>query len=280
MATSGTYTYNPTISNIIHRACRICRVLRYGQVISNEHQAAAKDALNSLQKAWAADGIHLWTYTQKILSLTASSQVTNGGTNYKCVLGNTGAATNEPGTGATADMYWIEGGDGSDGAWALAGVYTCINELSFDAEVLGLEYVFVRRDGTDQSYLNLITKQEYDSIAIKHTDGTPYSAYFDYGNSKKLWLYPMPGDATDLVIAQVMLKTMDAGSGTTTSNFPPHWLDALHYGLADNLCDEYGVLTPADKSRIRAKAKEFKAIARKLERSTTNGPSNFVCGAF
>jgi hypothetical protein len=79
MATSGNSNYTTTRDEIIKRALRLLGVIAQGQVPNADQYAEGSIALNSLVKAWQADGMPLWAIKQYAMSLVAGQKEYNIG---------------------------------------------------------------------------------------------------------------------------------------------------------------------------------------------------------
>lgn len=71
MATSGTTSYSTSRDDIIKRALRLIGATSQGETPTAIQISEAATALNSLVKAWAADGMPLWAITEKTLPLVS-----------------------------------------------------------------------------------------------------------------------------------------------------------------------------------------------------------------
>lgn len=87
MPTSGTTTFSISRDDIINRAYRLLGVTSSGQTPSTDLVSDASFALNTLVKAWQADGMPLWAIRSYSVSLT------NGDATYN--IGN-GQTVNTP----------------------------------------------------------------------------------------------------------------------------------------------------------------------------------------
>ena len=58
MATSGTYTFNPSLGEIVLYAYNLCEVRN--TAIAQEHMEAARMSTNLLLANWANRGVNLW----------------------------------------------------------------------------------------------------------------------------------------------------------------------------------------------------------------------------
>ena len=75
MATSGTTAYSTNRDDIIKRALRLIGAISQGETPTALQVSEAATALNSLVKAWAADGMPLWAITERTLPLVSGQSV-------------------------------------------------------------------------------------------------------------------------------------------------------------------------------------------------------------
>lgn len=109
--------------------------------------------------------------------------------------------------------------------------------------------------------MRLLTKQEYNMLGNKTSQGTPIQAYYnpqrEYGI---LSLFPVPADTSYTVTFVYQRPFEDFDSGTDNPDFPQEWMEALKYGLAVRLAPEYGL--PVEQRQLLLKeAKDVKDVA-------------------
>jgi len=73
MATSGSTDFSVTRDDIIKRALRLIGVIAQGETPTTDQVSEAAVALNSLIKAWQADGMPLWAIKQRTVTLIADT---------------------------------------------------------------------------------------------------------------------------------------------------------------------------------------------------------------
>lgn len=124
--------------------------------------------------------------------------------------------------------------------------------------------------------MRLLTKQEYNMLGNKITQGVPIQFYYDvqrdYG---KLKLFPTPSAIAEdsYTVSFVYQRPFeDFDSATNTADFPQEWIEAIKYGLAVRLSAEYG-LTVEQRRELRTDAKEIKDLA--LSNGTESGSIYF-----
>ena len=79
MTTSNSTNFTVTREDIINRALRLIGVLAQGETASTDQVSEANIALNSLVKAWQADGMSLWAIKQYSVPLTSGVSAYNIG---------------------------------------------------------------------------------------------------------------------------------------------------------------------------------------------------------
>jgi len=75
MPTSGTTDFSVTRDDIIKRALRILGVVAQGETPTTDQVTEASYALNTLVKAWQADGMPLWAIKEQTIPLVAGQAV-------------------------------------------------------------------------------------------------------------------------------------------------------------------------------------------------------------
>jgi len=75
MATSGSYNLDLTFNDILQEAYELLQAVGSGEDLSGTLTTQALNSLNSLLKAWEAQGIHLWTQEEYTLFLVKGQAV-------------------------------------------------------------------------------------------------------------------------------------------------------------------------------------------------------------
>jgi hypothetical protein len=87
-----------------------------------------------------------------------------------------------------------------------------------------------------------LSRQEYDQMGQKSAQGTPNSYYYDPQlNNGILNLYLAPDAVQNIVILTCQRPIADALNSTDSFDFPIEWMNALKWGLAEQLIPEYFV---------------------------------------
>src|SRR5574337_1231361 len=194
MSTSGSADWNQTALQIVARVLRIVGA----ESTSADKISEGLTALNALVKSWQTDGIRLWTVEWVTKTFSASSTVTGtDGNTYTCIRSHTSSSSNRPVTGADWSTYWYLTGSGGS-AWATATAYSSIGDFTVDADTIGIERAFIRRDGYDTT-VKIITKDEYAAIPAKYQTGKPYALWLDLQLTPQAYLYYQPDETTDVL---------------------------------------------------------------------------------
>lgn len=108
--------------------------------------------------------------------------------------------------------------------------------------------------------VQIVSRQEYNQLGNKTSNGTPVQIYYDPQNTYgDLYVYPVP-DATVAATKTLFIVYQrpfeDFVAGTDSPDFPQEWTEPLKYGLAVRLAPEYGL----DKESRRQLLAEYKMI--------------------
>lgn len=112
-------------------------------------------------------------------------------------------------------------------------------------------------DGSIDTPMQELSRQEYYDLPDKTTDSVPLSFYYDpQTTTGTLYVWPRPSTATasDYTLQLTYLRRMDDFDATTNdADLPQEWLQALSYALASELALKYGV-APDIRAEINARA--------------------------
>lgn len=92
--------------------------------------------------------------------------------------------------------------------------------------------------------MHALTRQEYDDLPVKTSTGLPTTYYFDRQKCDgTIYVWPVlsGGDAIMRITYEREMRDVEAGD---KSPFPAEWEEALVYGLASRLADDYGLNLP------------------------------------
>jgi hypothetical protein len=207
MATSGSTNFSVTRDDIIKRALRLLGVLAQGETPTADQVTEAAFALNSLVKAWEADGMPLWALRTTSIPLTSAKSA-----------------------------YTIGIGKDVDTPKPMKVIQAWNHSTTSDIDIP----------------IRIISKQEYNILGNKTTQGNPIQVYYDPSiDFGTLYMFPVPSAAeagvnTVNIVYQRPFEDFDLS--TDTPDFPQEWYDAVAYGLACRLAPEYGV--PSTERKI------------------------------
>mgnify|MGYP000067649249 FL=1 len=102
-------------------------------------------------------------------------------------------------------------------------------DLSTD--IIDVLSVICRRDGTDFS-LQRLSREDYLTIPNKTTTGRPNQFFLDRLTTPVLKLWPVPENATDLIVYDALTRIDDADTATNTLAVPFRFYPCLAAGLA------------------------------------------------
>jgi hypothetical protein len=284
MATSGTNTFSVTRDDIIKAALRVLNSLGVGEEPIAEDYQNCSEALNIMIKSWAIEGFPLWVYqTVEVPMLTDlavyplgptaayvfSVTVDDGGTGYPdtgTVTFSSGAATGtytavdgviqsvtvtNGGNSYTAipTVTFVGAGTGATGTVHLAGVTTSRPLRIIDA--------FIRNPENFDTTLTVISQQEYDIYGNKMSLGVPNQIYYDNqlinGN---LYVINVPAQYGWTVYLTTQRMFEDMSAADDDFDFPKEWFQALKWGLANELAEEYQA-EEGKIMRIQARAEMY-----------------------
>lgn len=215
-------TYSVTRDQIISGALRKLQVIELGTTPDATTLANAAQSLNIMIKAWQSQGIKLWTVVEYTLPLVANQS--------SYLIGPTGSPT--PDLVTDKPLKVIQ-------AW--------LRNTSVSPQI--------------DTPMQILSKQEYNILGSKASTGTPNSIFYDARTtSGTLYTYLTP-DATVATTYQLHFVGQkpinDITSGSDIPDFPSEWMQALVWGLADELALEYGCLVN-QRQEILGKADKYK----------------------
>jgi len=291
MALSGVTTFTMTRNDCIKASLRVLRELGAGGVPTIEDYENCNQALNIVLKAWQMRGIPLWKLVDISFSLLPGAAsyplgLTGGS------IDDAGITIVNPGSGGT-DGTWtapiLDGGDGVDGTVNYVingGIITSIavtvpgSNYSAPSVVLtnaagGYEVTiiplgrggdrplkfrdaWIRDDATGQDTPQLqVARQDYNQFGYKAQTGVPNQYWYDPQlNTGYITVYPVPTVLGRTFHGIVQIPIQDMVTATDNFDLPQEWLQAIKWGLADELSLEYGC--PADvRGEVAAKAAKF-----------------------
>jgi hypothetical protein len=291
MATSGTTTFTVNRDEIIKAALRTLEVIGVGETPIAEDYQNCSEALNIMIKSWAKKGFPLWTYDvvevpmvdgfiQYPLGPTAAyigAVSSTGGTGYTAGTWTAvGGTTGTPASGTytvssgAPDVFTVTvPGDSYTSAptsFTLSGAGT---GAVITASIVGVTIprplriltAFIRNNQNLDTTLFILSRQEYDIQGNKFSEAIPNQLYYDVQlENGQMYVFnaPSPSAAGYVVHALTQRQFQDMDDAANTFDFPQEWFQALKWGLANELADEYGV---SDNKLMRVQGKAEQAIA-------------------
>lgn len=293
MATSGLVSFNLTVIEIINKAFSKMGVKIAEQDITADEQQDGIDSLNMMIKAWAAQGLHLWSKDEGIQFLDVGKTDYNLGPNgdEACqfddfigtstttakvttdtvfqVTSTTGMAIGDN-AGVELDnntRHWttILTVDSSvqitlttgipSASKSTSTVFTFTNLIERPNRILS----FRRKTFGNDNEIPVIkwSRDQYFNQVNKISQGTVVNCYYSPQlNDGRLYVWQTASSVNDFVRFTFERQLQDVTLGTETIDFPPEWLECVIYNLASRLSDDYSV--PIAKQQfIEQKAGQF-----------------------
>jgi len=246
MATSGSTDFTLTRDDIIKESLELIDSLATGSTVPTAETTSVNRTFNMFIKALQLEGVLLWTRVWDQATLTASSVVSNSGTNYKCLQSHTSSAADEPGVGANWTTYWEITTETAGGAWVTSTSYNFIADFTLDATYISVNQAFIRDEVNGKVYdypMVIEPLGQYLDLTdkVSTTSGVPRHLYFDEGLSQMTgYLFPVPEDS--MVVHFLGTRTIeDFDSSTDNPDFPVRSFEMLSLGLAVRIAPKYGV---------------------------------------
>jgi hypothetical protein len=225
MPISNSFNITTSRDQIINRALRIVGAIGQGETGTSVAITEAAESLNDMVKSWESDGMQLWCIREYLLTPTHS---------IASYLVGQGLTINAP-----APTKILQ-------AWSR------VTASNLDTPIL------------------LITRHEYNMLGNKTQEGNPSQIWYDPpGNmngtelSGTVTLYVTPELAyanTAKILFTGVRPIADFDASADVMDFPPYWGNAVKWGLAAELCYEYGVGL-AERSQIERRAEKEKNLA-------------------
>ena len=90
-----------------------------------------------------------------------------------------------------------------------------------------------------------MTREEYDTLPNKATTGIPTTFYYDrQREAARLYVWPVLATVAGQTIEITYTREIEDMLITDVLDCPPEWYDAVVYGLASRLSDDYMISAP------------------------------------
>ncbi len=208
MAISTTTDFDLTAHEVITEARRKAGVHADEESISAADLVSDIRTLNLMLRAWQADGVMVWSYTEGTLTLVQGQ----------------------------ASYSFSSGGD--------------FTTIPFNIE----DDMVINRGGNDLPMVRM-SRDEYRSLPEKTTQGYPTQWYFDRQQiGGTLFVWPTSDATLGTLKFTYRRKLYDIDDQSNNFDIPSEWLDAVIYGLADRLMENFGMSATPAGQKITARA--------------------------
>jgi len=275
MTTSGTYTYEPSLNDILGQSYDALQIGQDGETLTGDFYNRARPILNSMLKAWEGQGIHLWTMKEGTLFLRVGQAV------YPFGDSSTHLANDYYETVTTAEVAsgvsvlpvedtagFANGnpigviGDDNDLQWFTIVSFVADTSVTLSSPVLSdivensviytytlnsfipvVRILDVRRKQTDdyEVPINFVSREEYMSLPNKDQPGNAIQAYYSrqipYGT---MYVWNAPYSAVPVLRFTYERKIQIMEEAEDTFDVPENWYEAIVYNLALRLIPVFG----------------------------------------
>lgn len=276
MATSGSINYNLTRNDIITEALELAGVVDIGATIEARYITTCARTLEILIKGWQSEGVYFWKSRDFVVFpqyQTASFDLGSTG-DHACLYSDlikTEIATAADSSDSTIDVdddTGIADGDaigieldGGTIQWTTVNgtpssdTITLTTALTDDVAVDNHVYTYTTilnrplwinehgrlyRNDNSESPFTLTSRNEYNDISIKSTDGVPNQGWYDPQlTNGKLYIWPRNSDVKDYLILTGKFTIEDFDAATNDAEFPQEWYLALTWQLAVHIAPKF-----------------------------------------
>lgn len=290
MTTSGVYTYEPSLNDILGQSYDALQIGQDGETLTGDFYNRARPILNSMLKAWEGQGIHLWTMKEGTLFLRVGESTypfgdatTHLANDYYETTTSAAEAVGQTVISVTSTTGFVNGNpigfidEDGDLQWRLISsfvtdtsvtvtvaltvavpdeseVYTyTLNSFIPVVRVLDVR----RKQGDDYEVpINFVSREEYMSLPNKTQTGTPIQAYYSrqipYGT---MCVWNAPYSAVPVLRFTYERKIQIMEEAAETFDVPENWYEAIVYNLALRLIPVFGC-APGRKVDLQVLAKD------------------------
>jgi hypothetical protein len=312
MALSGVTTFTLTRDDVIKASLRLLRELGAGAVPTIEDYENCNQALNIVLKSWQKKSIPLWKLKEITFPLlkgeiayplgAQAATITTG--SLEILL---------PGTDGVDGTYYVDVLDGNNPSLAITAMITILggavttmyvapqnpspgftdpyfdvfpeqpSDWDYNITPMGIlgdrpirfRDAWIRIIETSQDTpLIQVARHDYNQFSIKTQQGVANQYWYDPQlDTGILTVYNAPSDYTRELHGIVQIPINDMVSTTDDFDLPQEWLQAIKWGLADELSLEYGC-PPDVRGEVAAKAAKF--LEDCFDFSVDEGPVYFT----
>lgn len=262
----------------------------------------ASEVLNMVLKAMQSDGLQLWAQKRATLFLekneedyslgTSGDHATSSYTETAMRVSAAASATTlevDSTTGMAASDYigivldddtlhWTTVSSVTDSdtvviASGLASAAAVDNRVVFYRtkiyRPLRITQAF-RRNGSTDTQMNPISREEYFRYGNKTTSGPPNQFFYDPQlDTGTLYVFPRPSNVDETIEIVYHRPFEDFDAATDTPDFPQEWYHPVRFSVAAALAHEYGVPLKVQES-LRRESLLFKREAMNFDREDTS----------
>jgi len=292
MTTSGTYRLGATFDEIAEEALDILQMGEDGETLSGNMVERCRKSANFMLKAWAGQGIHLWTQQEGTLFLVvgqskydfASANLAN--TWYETTLSAAEATgqnilsvtlTTNITVGDVAgilldtkDMFWTTVLSKTSTTITTAAVLPSAAasgakvKTYVSGSFIPVNRVTDVRRRESMSYeipINFESREDYFNLPDKTSTGEPVQSYFSRQETAgNMYIWPPPSTADTAINFTYERPLQIVSTGSQTIDIPEYWYEAMIYNLAKRLIPKFGC-TVARAQIIANMAEEFLNVA-------------------
>ena len=293
MATSGSTSFTMTALQIVDKAFSKIGVKASEQPLQAPEIQDGLDTLNLMIKAWGSQGLHLWSKDEGILFLdTGKADYSLGATGdeacqFDDFIGTTSTAANvtsdtimavTSSAGMVAlDKVGVELDDNTRHWTTIASVDSSVQitltvGITSAAKSGSSLFTFTdlvqrpnrilsyrRKTFGDDNEIPVISwsRQQYFNQVNKISQGTVVNCYYSpqLGNGR-LYVWQTASSVNDFVRFTFERPIEDILAGENNVDFPNEWLEAIIYGVASRLTDDYST-PPSRAQSVNIRAAQF-----------------------
>jgi hypothetical protein len=113
-------------------------------------------------------------------------------------------------------------------------------------------------NGSTETPMVELTRQEYDDLPVKTTTGTPTQFYYDkQREAAKFYVWPVLSSAAGQTVEITYEREIEDQTNLNASpDVPGEWWEAVVYNLAERMLDDFEIEGAITTQRVMKRAKE------------------------
>lgn len=233
MAVSGSVNFALTGNDLVIAARRKIGIHADEEPLEAVDLVSGLQGLTMMLKAWQADGVMCWTFTELTLTLI------QGTASY--VFGSGGSVTTVP---------------------------------------LDIETIEINR-GTSDLRMIPLSREDYRALPNKTTQGYPTQFYYQRARAGgTLYVWPAPDATAGTLKINARRLIMDMDASVDDVDLPQEWFEAIIYGLADRIAEDYGLSATPDGMKVASQAARSYGVVKGLDTGEGEGSLSIVPAGF